>query len=88
MINITQIQHAQTVLIIEDILAMKKKSGESTTQEALSRAVEHYLICKEELMHHTLAAARDYITAKKDKGATDILKLIDNVLRPRVEEDE
>ncbi len=40
------IMHVQTVLAVDDIEALKKKSGESSTKEALAKAVRHYLECE------------------------------------------
>lgn len=42
----TKIVHVQTVLTEEDINALKQKTGESSTKEALSKAVTHYLECE------------------------------------------
>ena len=41
-----KIMHVQTVLLIEDIEALKDKTGESNTKDALSKAVQHYLECE------------------------------------------
>ncbi|MDW7728227.1 MAG: DUF5371 family protein [Candidatus Methanoperedens sp.] len=41
-----KIMHVQTVLLVEDIEALKQKTGESNTKDALSRAVSHYLECE------------------------------------------
>lgn len=38
--------HVQSVLPQEDVIALKKKSGESSIKEAISRAVYHYLKCE------------------------------------------
>ncbi len=35
--------HIQSVLPEDDVLALKKKSGESSIKEAISKAVYHYL---------------------------------------------
>ncbi len=37
--------HVQSVLPEEDVIALKKKSGESSIKEAISKAVYHYLKC-------------------------------------------
>ena len=37
--------HVQSVLPQEDVIALKKKTGESSIKEAISMAVYHYLIC-------------------------------------------
>jgi hypothetical protein len=41
-----KIVHAQTVLTVEDIEALKSKTGETNTKDALSKAVQHYLECE------------------------------------------
>lgn len=41
-----KIIHAQTVLMVEDIEALKQKTGEPYTKDALAKAVQHYLDCK------------------------------------------
>lgn len=41
-----KIMHVQTVLLVEDIEALKQKTGESNTKDALSMAVSHYLECE------------------------------------------
>jgi hypothetical protein len=42
----TKIMHVQTVLTIDEIEALKKKTGESSSKEALAKAVKHYLECE------------------------------------------
>ncbi len=41
-----KIMHVQTVLMVEDIEALKVKTGESSTKDALAKAVQHYLDCE------------------------------------------
>ena len=41
-----KIVHAQTVLAEEQLLALKDKCNNTSTKEALSIAVEHYLECE------------------------------------------
>ncbi|MDY0386851.1 MAG: DUF5371 family protein [Methanolobus sp.] len=41
-----KIVHAQTVLTEDELVALKKKCNESSTKEALSMAVRHYLECE------------------------------------------
>lgn len=38
--------HVQSVFPQEDIIALKEKSHESSINEAISKAVHHYLKCK------------------------------------------
>ncbi|MCX9085881.1 MAG: DUF5371 family protein [Candidatus Methanoperedens sp.] len=40
------IMHVQTVLVVEDIEALKLKTGETNTKDALAKAVQHYLECE------------------------------------------
>ncbi len=42
----TKIVHVQSVLPYEDSIALKQKTGESSIKEAISKAVYHYLKCK------------------------------------------
>jgi hypothetical protein len=42
----TKIMHVQTVLMEDDIKALKLKTRESTTKEAITKAVTHYLECE------------------------------------------
>jgi len=41
-----KIMHVQTVLMVEEIEALKAKTGESNTKDALAKAVSHYLDCE------------------------------------------
>ncbi len=41
-----KIMHVQTVLMVEDIDALKLKTGETSTKDALAKAVTHYLECE------------------------------------------
>ncbi len=41
-----KIMHAQTVLTVEDIEALKQKTGECCSKDAIARAVEHFLECE------------------------------------------
>ncbi len=42
-----KIVHVQSVLPLEDVSALKAKTGESSVKEAISKAVYHYLKCKD-----------------------------------------
>ncbi len=42
----TKIVHVQSVLPYEDSIALKQKTGENSIKEAISKAVYHYLKCK------------------------------------------
>ncbi len=41
----TKIVHVQSVLLYEDMIALKAKTGESSIKEAISKAIYHYLNC-------------------------------------------
>lgn len=41
-----KIMHAQTVLTVEEIEALKQKAGENSTKDAMAKAVAHYLECE------------------------------------------
>jgi len=41
----TKIVHVQSVLLYEDTIALKAKTGESSNKEAISKAIYHYLNC-------------------------------------------
>ena len=41
-----KIMHVQTVLVVEDLEALKSKTGESNTKDALAKAVHHFLECE------------------------------------------
>jgi len=41
-----KIMHVQTVLMVEDIEALKLKTGETSTKDALAKAVSHFLECE------------------------------------------
>jgi len=41
-----KIMHVQTVLVVEDLEALKQKTGEVATKDALAKAVHHYLECE------------------------------------------
>lgn len=42
----SKIMHVQTVLMVDDIEALKAKTGETSTKDALAKAVQHYLDCE------------------------------------------
>jgi hypothetical protein len=41
-----KIMHVQTVLTMDDIEALKVKTGEPSTKDALAKAVQHFLDCE------------------------------------------
>lgn len=44
--TMAKIMHVQTVLMVDDIEALKSKTGETSTKDALAKAVTHYLECE------------------------------------------
>ncbi len=44
-LNQMEIVHVQSVLPQDDAIALKRKSGESSIKEGISKAVYHYLKC-------------------------------------------
>ncbi len=40
-----KIVHVQSVLLQEDVISLKKKFGETSIKEAISKAVYHYFKC-------------------------------------------
>ena len=46
--NEMKIVHVQSVLPMEDVIALKTKTGESSIKDAISKAVYHYLKCGNE----------------------------------------
>ncbi len=44
--QMSKIMHVQTVLMVDDIEALKAKTGETSTKDALAKAVQHYLECE------------------------------------------
>ncbi len=41
-----RIVHAQTVLLEDELEALKQKTNEDTTKDALATAIHHYLECE------------------------------------------
>jgi len=44
--RMAKIMHVQTVLMVEEIDALKAKTGETNTKDALAKAVTHFLECE------------------------------------------
>jgi len=42
----TKIMHVQTVMMVDDLEALKQKTGETSTKDALAQAVHHFLECE------------------------------------------
>ena len=59
--------HAQTVLTMEDIEALKQKTGESSTKDALAKAVTHYLECEYTQVQDMWAKKLEKVVKRKKK---------------------
>jgi len=59
--------HAQTVLTTEDIEALKQKTGESSTKDALAKAVTHYLECEYTQVQDMWAKKLEKVVKRKKK---------------------
>ncbi len=63
-----KIMHAQTVLTVEDIEALKQKTGENSTKDALAKAVAHYLECQYTQVEDMWAKKLEKVVKRKAKG--------------------
>ena len=61
----TKIIHAQTVLTVEELEALKKKTGESSTKDALSKAVAHFLECEYTEVENMWAKKLEKVVSRK-----------------------
>jgi len=62
-----KIMHVQTVLLVEDIEALKRKTGKSSTKDALSEAVSHYLECEYTQVDNMWAKKLEKVVKSKTK---------------------
>ncbi|MBU4373186.1 MAG: DUF5371 domain-containing protein [Euryarchaeota archaeon] len=62
-----KIMHAQTVLTTEDIEALKQKTGESSTKDAVAKAVKHYIECEYTQVEDMWAKKLEKIVKRKRK---------------------
>ena len=63
----TKIMHVQTVLMEDDIEALKLKTGESTTKDALAKAVAHYLECEYTQVEDMFAKKLEKVIKRKQE---------------------
>ena len=63
-----KIMHAQTVLTTDDIEALKQKTGESSTKDALAKAVTHYLECEYTQVEDMWAKKLEKVVKRKKKA--------------------
>lgn len=70
-----KIMHVQTVLMVEDIEALKLKTGETSTKDALAKAVSHFLECEytqeEDMWTRKLEKAIKKKTKEKSEEETE-----------------
>jgi hypothetical protein len=66
-IKMAKILHVQTVLMEEDIEALKSKTGESTTKDAITKAVNHYLECEYTKVEDMFAKKLQKVIKRKQK---------------------
>jgi len=62
-----KIMHVQTVLTVEDIEALKQKTGEPSTKDAISKAVSHYLECEYTKVEDMWATKLEKVIKRKQK---------------------
>ncbi len=62
-----KIMHAQTVLTVADIDALKEKTGEISTKDALAKAVSHYLECEYTQVEDMWAKKLEKVVKRKRK---------------------
>jgi hypothetical protein len=62
-----KIMHVQTVLTVEDIEAMKQKTGETNTKDALAKVVSHYLECEYTRVEDMWATKLEKVMKRKQK---------------------
>jgi hypothetical protein len=63
----TKIMHLQTVLMEDDIEALKLKTGESTAKDALAKAVAHYLECEYTKVEDMFAKKLEKVIKRKQE---------------------
>ncbi|MFZ3168347.1 MAG: DUF5371 family protein [Candidatus Methanoperedens sp.] len=63
-----KIMHVQTVLMVEDIEALKTKTGETNTKDALAKAVSHYLECEYTQVQNMWTTKLENVVKNRTKG--------------------
>ena len=66
-----KIMHAQTVLTEDDIEALKQKTGESSTKDAIAKAVSHYLECEYTKVEDMWAKKLEKVVKRKQREEED-----------------
>ncbi len=62
-----KIMHVQTVLMVEEIDALKLKTGETNTKDALAKAVQHFLECEYTLVEDMWTKKLENVVKKRTK---------------------
>ncbi len=62
-----KIMHVQTVLTVDYIEALKQKTGESSTKEAVAKAIAHYLECEYTQAEDMWAKKLERVVQRKKK---------------------
>src|SRR5659263_618022 len=77
-----KIMHAQTVLTEDDIEALKTKTGESNTKEAIAKAVSHYLECEYTKVEDMIARKLEKVRRRKqnEEGEENTLYKCENMV--------
>jgi hypothetical protein len=66
-----KIMHVQTVLMVDDIEALKAKTGESSTKDALAKAVQHYLDCEYTHVENMWTKKLEKVVKKRSKEQSE-----------------
>lgn len=66
-----KIMHVQTVLVVDDIEALKMKTGETSTKDALAKAVQHFLDCEYTQVENMWAKKLEKVVKKRIKDKTE-----------------
>ena len=66
-----KIMHVQTVLMVDDIDALKAKTGESSTKDALAKAVQHYLDCEYTHVENMWTKKLEKVVKKRSKEQSE-----------------
>ncbi len=65
-----KIMHVQTVLVVDDLEALKIKAGESSTKDALAKAVRHFLDCEYTQVEDMWAKKLEKVVQRKQETKT------------------
>lgn len=68
----SKIMHVQTVLLVDDIEALKMKTGEANTKDALAKAVSHFLECEYTQTEDMWAKKLENIVKKRSEDETAV----------------